>query len=131
MGNALIIQEDAWISSCVPNDCRGGGNIKFKFDKRVILKKLVLADNDERMRPTISFTKANGEIVTLPAITAGADGSVAEIIFDSDATNVKELNVNLKGSGGIPLLMYQECNGGGFGDPHFRTHSGKATRLFV
>lgn len=122
MGNALIIQEDTWLSSCVPNDCTEGGLIHFNFYKPAILQKLVIADQDTVANMWLE--KHTGQVINIPPIPAGPNGSVYTHYFNEQAKNVKALYLVLSGSGGIPLLTYQECNAGAFGDPHFRTFSG-------
>lgn len=108
MGNALIIQEAAHISSCVPDDCRRGGLVRFDFTNHSDLRRLVIADQDSAV--TIWFETDDGGTVNIPKVPRGPNGSVYTHVFDPMARNVATLYVDLAGSGGISELEYEECS---------------------
>lgn len=121
-GNALVVQENDHVvrDKCyLADDCVAGGQIVFEFLKKVNLKKIVVLDMDEAVTVTIK-TAAGATKVFHP--DRPGNGKHVELKLNVDGAVFME--VDFDGSGAVPLIVYDNCEPGGNGDPHFQTWTG-------
>lgn len=119
-GKALIIQQQ---STCVPNDCRSGGEILFAWNAPITLNKIRFLDADEKIELYVKESLGN-DFVKLadPPLTANKK----HLTHNVNHGEVVELKVVFQGTGAIANVSYNKCprNPGGGGDPHFRSWTG-------
>eukprot|EP00549_Striatella_unipunctata_P025551 CAMPEP_0118713024 /NCGR_PEP_ID=MMETSP0800-20121206/25232_1 /TAXON_ID=210618 ORGANISM="Striatella unipunctata, Strain CCMP2910" /NCGR_SAMPLE_ID=MMETSP0800 /ASSEMBLY_ACC=CAM_ASM_000638 /LENGTH=433 /DNA_ID=CAMNT_0006618321 /DNA_START=81 /DNA_END=1378 /DNA_ORIENTATION=+ len=103
-GGILILSED--LNSYDPNDSDYGGDFTFTFDEPVCVESFVLLDNEEGAKVTmISDTgRVLNEIFVDGKGPAGDNSE--QVVFLENTPGVKEVKIELFGSGAIDDFIY-------------------------
>lgn len=109
LGNVLIIAEnvddkDGDMMVDDPDDEAKGGSLVFEFDQVVSVQSITLLDADDGNNGSVvAYSGPSGEEVSVP-IPALGDNSLTTL--NINASQVKILKVNLKGSGAVAELTF-------------------------
>lgn len=111
LGKVLIIAEndvDADMDGLVddPDDEAFGGTIAFTFSTDVAFKGISLLDVDGTEVDFVILVDSNGLVIASEMILNLGDNSVQSFVAITPIPNVREIIVNLGGSGGISRLRW-------------------------
>eukprot|EP00549_Striatella_unipunctata_P008206 CAMPEP_0118691496 /NCGR_PEP_ID=MMETSP0800-20121206/10714_1 /TAXON_ID=210618 ORGANISM="Striatella unipunctata, Strain CCMP2910" /NCGR_SAMPLE_ID=MMETSP0800 /ASSEMBLY_ACC=CAM_ASM_000638 /LENGTH=450 /DNA_ID=CAMNT_0006589285 /DNA_START=384 /DNA_END=1733 /DNA_ORIENTATION=- len=103
-GGILILSED--LNSYDPNDSDYGGDFTFTFDEPVCVESFVLLDNEEGAKVTL--LSETGRVLNEIFVDGkGPAGDNSEqVVFLENTPGVKEVKIELFGSGAIDDFIY-------------------------
>lgn len=106
-GNILIVQENA---GPPPDDAGAGGSLYLVFDSAVTLQSIDVFDMAAGSKINLFSDAARTALIAsinlLETDTSGPPNFYQHLVFGTDATNVRAMEVMMMNSGGIDNLTY-------------------------
>jgi len=115
----LIISQDN--ISTNPNDRAKGGTLSFVFPVPVTVDKMTFLDT-ENTGPTITLSLgAGGSVVKTGPVT----GDRGQASYKVGVSDVVAMTIKFPNSGAVDNIKFNDCDGGGGGDPHIKPFGGE------